>query len=75
MSLLSGTQRAKESTVNKIEMATYLAETEPSVKFGMQTKQYWINAYMRERKAKLEQRIERRTSPEVVARLASIGIN
>lgn len=48
-------------------MATYLAETEPSVKFGMQTKQYWINARMRMPKAKLEQLIDRRTSPEYAA--------
>jgi hypothetical protein len=48
----------------KIEMATYLAETEPSVKFGMQTRQYWINAYMGKRKAELERLLDRRTSPE-----------
>jgi len=50
--------------VNKLEMAEYLAETEPSVKFGMQTRQYWVNAYMRRKKADLERLLERRTSPE-----------
>ena len=45
-------------------MAEYLAETEPSVKFGMQTRQYWVNAYMRRKKADLERLLERRTSPE-----------
>lgn len=51
----------------KIEMATYLAETEPSVKLGMQRKQYWINAYMRMTKAELERKLDRRTSPEYAA--------
>lgn len=59
--------------MNKIEMATYLAETEPSVKFGMQTRQYWINAHMRRTKVDLERLLDRRTSPEYAAMAKSAG--
>ncbi len=44
-------------------MAEFLADTEVSVTLGMQTRTYWVNAYMRLTKAELTAKVDRRTDP------------
>jgi hypothetical protein len=50
-----------QTTMTKREMAELLADNEPSVAWGMQTRTYWINAYMRRSKADLIEVLDRLT--------------
>ena len=47
----------------KLEMAEMLADNEYSVQRKITPRQYWINAYMRMRKAELIAKVEKLTNP------------
>lgn len=47
----------------KLEMAEMLADNEYSVQHHLTPRQYWINAYMRMRKAELVELLEKLTDP------------